>query len=40
MKKCPVVRSALAAAALALLAGAAQADIIGGVEVTLAEKPH
>jgi len=32
MKKCFVVRSALAGAALALLAGAAQADVIGGVE--------
>ena len=32
MKKCSVVRSTLAAAALALLAGAAQADVFGGVE--------
>ena len=32
MKKCPVVRSALAAAAFALFAGAAQAEIIGGVD--------
>jgi len=32
MKKCTVVRSALAAAALALFAGAAQAEIIGGIE--------
>ena len=32
MQKCSVVRSTLAAAALALLAGAAQADVFGGVE--------
>lgn len=32
MKKCTALRSALAGAALALLAGAAQADVFGGVE--------
>jgi hypothetical protein len=32
MKKCPVVRSTLAAAALAVFAGASQAELIGGVE--------